>query len=133
MGILHAAGDGPARLGRLGQLEEMLRRILAAAGRMHTSDLTRICADRFPSLLESGDVLLATIRADWVIVEDTTPALDSEEATEAKLSDESLARCVLRRLTATGWSTTPSQTRSLNTSLAGFPAVATAVLHGSAR
>lgn len=93
------AGDSPLRLGRKGQLEEMLRRLLAAAGRLHISDLTRICADRFPSLLETGDALVATVDADWDIVEDTTPARDSAVVTETKLADEQIAQRLLPQLT----------------------------------
>lgn len=93
------AGDGPVKLGRPGQLEEMLRRLLAAAGRLHVSHLTHICADRFPSLLEAGDVLDTTADADWDVVEDVTPARDGGAVTEAKLADEESARLLLARLT----------------------------------
>lgn len=94
-----ATGDGSVTLGSKGQLEEMLRRVLAAAGRLHVSDLTRICADRFPSLLETGDVLASTTDADWDIVEETTPATDSSEVTEIKLDDEELAQQLMPQLT----------------------------------
>lgn len=93
------AGGGAVRLGRTGQLEEMLRRLLVAAGRLHVSDLTRICADRFPSLLETGDALVATVDADWGIVEDTTPARDGAAVTETKLADEQVAQRLLTQLT----------------------------------
>ena len=88
------------RLGRQGQFEEVLRRLLAAAGRLHVSDLTRICADRFPSLLETGDSLAATVDADWEIIEETTPSRDSATATAAKLGDEHLAQQLLPLLTS---------------------------------
>ena len=94
-----ATGDGSVRLGSTGQLEEMLRRVLAAAGRLHVSELTRICADRFPSLLETGDVLAATTDADWDIVEEMTPAIDSSSVTEIKLNDEQLAQQLMPQLT----------------------------------
>lgn len=94
-----ATGDGSVTLGSKGQLEEMLRRVLAAAGRLHVSDLTRICADRFPSLLETGDVLTSTTDADWDSVEGTTPAIDSSEVTEIKLDDEEFAQRLMRQLT----------------------------------
>ncbi|WP_199186734.1 hypothetical protein [Cryobacterium sp. M96] len=96
-----ATGNASARLGRPGQLEEMLRRVLVAAGRLHVSDLTKICADRFPSLLETGDVLAATVDADWDIVEEMTPAIDSPAATEIKLDDEHLAQQLMPRFTDT--------------------------------
>ena len=94
-----ATGAGSVTLGSKGQLEEMLQRVLAAAGRLHVSDLTRICADRFPSLLETGDVLASTTDADWDIVEETTPAIDSSEVTEIKLDDEEFAQQLMTQLT----------------------------------
>jgi hypothetical protein len=97
--ILPAASDGPVRLGRAGQLEEMLRMLLTAAGRLHISDLTRICADRFPSLLQTGEALEATVDAHWDIFEDTTPARDSAAVTDTKLRDERLAQLLLPQLT----------------------------------
>lgn len=92
------ADGGPVRLGRRGQLEEMLRRVLTAAGRLHVSSLTRVCADRFPSLLETGDVLASYVDADWDVVEETTPASDSSAITETKLSDENLAQQLFPQL-----------------------------------
>lgn len=96
-----ATGDGLVTLGSKGQLEEMLRRVLAAAGRLHVSDLTKICADRFPSLLETGDVLTSTTDADWDSVEETTPAVDSSEVTEIKADDEKFAQRLMPQLTET--------------------------------
>jgi hypothetical protein len=96
-----SAGDVSVMLGSKGQLEEMLRRVLAAAGRLHVSDLTRICADRFPSLLETGDVLASTTDADWDIVEETTLAVDSSEVTEVKVGDEEFAQRLMLQLTET--------------------------------
>lgn len=96
-----ATGDGSVTLGSKGQLEEMLRRVLAAAGRLHVSDLTKICADRFPSLLETGDVLTSTTDADWDSVEETTSAVDSSEVTEIKVDDEKFAQRLMPQLTET--------------------------------
>ncbi len=94
-------GAAPARLGRTGQLEEMLRRILAAAGRLHIVDLTRICEDRFPTLLETGDVLDSTKEADWDVIVDTVAAPnDGSTITEEKRRDERAAAQLLPELTA---------------------------------
>lgn len=98
--VAPSMGDGPVRLGRTGQLEEMLRRVLAAAGRLHVSDLTKICADRFPSLLESNDAFDATSEMDWEIVEETVPGPDNTAITEAKRGHEHLAAQLLPTLTA---------------------------------
>ncbi|WP_219820357.1 hypothetical protein [Pseudoclavibacter sp. RFBG4] len=94
-----ATGDGSGALGSKGQLEEMLRRLLVEAGRLHVSELTRICADRFPSLLETGDVLTSATDADWDTVEETTPAVDSSEVTQIKVDDEEFAKRLMPQLT----------------------------------
>lgn len=93
-------GDGPVRLGRTGQLEEMLRRVVVAAGRLHVSDLTRICADRFPTLLAPGDALDTTQDADWEVIEETTAGPGTAAITEEKHRDEHIAAQLLRTLTA---------------------------------
>ncbi|WP_252342221.1 hypothetical protein [Rhodococcus sp. 14-2483-1-2] len=93
--VVFPTGSGSMRLGRVGQLEEMLRRLLVVAGRLHVSTLTRICAERFPSVLETGDALTATVDVDWEIIEGTTPSLESTDTTEAQLSNEYLARQLL--------------------------------------
>lgn len=92
-------GDGPVRLGRSGQLEEMLRRVLDTAGRLHISDLTRICADRFPSLLETTDAFDATLDGDWEVIEETTAGPDSAAITDKMRSDEDTAAQLLPLLT----------------------------------
>ncbi|MGO4299353.1 hypothetical protein [Leifsonia sp. RAF41] len=97
--VFPQSGGGPVRLGRPGQLEEMLRALLTAAGRLHISELTRICADRFPSLLETGDAILSTTDTDWDAIEDTTPALDTFAVTDSKARNERIAKELLPRLT----------------------------------
>jgi hypothetical protein len=93
-------GDGPVRLGRTGQLDEMLRRVLLIAGRLHVSDLTRICADRFPTLLAPRDVLDTAPDADWEVIEETTAGPDAVGITEEKHRDEHIAARFLLQLTA---------------------------------
>lgn len=93
-------GSSPVRLGRAGQLEEMLRRVIKAAGRLHVGDLTRICADRFPSLLETNDAFDATVETDWGMIEETVPGPDGTANTEAKRSEQHLAAQLLPTLTA---------------------------------
>lgn len=57
-------GGSTPRLGRKGELETLLVDLLSSAGRMHISQITQICADRFPALVESGDLLLHTFDVD---------------------------------------------------------------------
>lgn len=97
--IVLPVGEGAVRLGRAGQLEEMLRRLLDAAGRLHVTAITRICSDRFPSLLQTGDLFSSTVDADWDVVEDTTTARDSEAATVMKRAEELIAEQLLPQLT----------------------------------
>jgi hypothetical protein len=82
--------SGSVRIGRVGELEEMLRRLLHAAGRLHVTRLTGICADRFPSLLQTGDVLASSVDTDWEIIEETASADLVGEAAQ-KLRDEKIA------------------------------------------
>ena len=98
--VAPSSGDGPVRLGRTGQLEEMLRRVLAAAGRLHVSDLTDICAHRFPSLLETTDAFDATAEMDWDIIEETVPGNDGAATTLAKRDQEHRAAQLLPTMSA---------------------------------
>ncbi|TDZ45195.1 hypothetical protein [Mycobacteroides franklinii] len=98
--VAAATGESPVRLGRTGQLEEMFRRLLLAAGRMHVSDLTRICANRFPSLLETNDALDATLDVDWAVIDDTVAGHDTEAIADAARLCEEQAAQLLSRLTA---------------------------------
>ncbi len=97
--IAFPAGDGPVRLGRTGQLEEMLRLVLAAAGRLHVGDLTQICADRFPTLLAPGDSLDAAQDVDWEVIEETAGGPDIAVIAEEKHRDERIASQLLPLLT----------------------------------
>jgi len=98
--VAPALGDGPVRLGRTGQLEEMLLRVLTAAGRLHVSDLTDICAHRFPSLLETTDAFDATAEIDWDIIEETVPGHDGAATAVAKRHHEHRAAQLLPTLSA---------------------------------
>jgi len=91
--------QGIVRLGRTGELEEMLRRLLSAAGRLHVSTITGICADRFPSLMQSGDVLSSTIDVEWEHIEETETARDVATITASKNRNERLAEELLTFLT----------------------------------
>lgn len=93
-------GEGPVRLGRRGQLEEMLRRVLVAAGRLHIGELTRICADRFPTLLAPGDALDTAQDVDWEVIEETTAGADTTPLSEETCRDEHIAVQFLPKLTA---------------------------------
>jgi hypothetical protein len=91
---------GRVILGRAGQLEELLRRVLEVAGRLHISDLTYICARRFPSTLEVGDWLTSRdAAADIEEAEDTKEAEDTIFATATQLADGRVAQHIFEQLT----------------------------------
>lgn len=90
---------GRVILGRTGQLEELLRRVLEVAGRLHISDLTYICARRFPSTLEVGDWLTSRdATAEIEEAEDTKEAEDTIFATATQLSDGRVAQHIFEQL-----------------------------------
>ena len=91
---------GIVRLGRTGELESMLQRVLLAAGRLHISAITKICADRFPSVMQTGDALSSTIDIDWDHVEDIAVANDVVASARHKKNDLNLAEQLLPLLTA---------------------------------
>lgn len=92
---------GRVVLGR-GQLEEMLRRVLEAGGRLHIADLTYLCARRFPSTLETGDWLTSrNVTAEMEEAEDTQEAHDVVFATATQVADSRVAQTIFDQLTPT--------------------------------
>ncbi len=92
------SGDGSVQLGRAGQLEEMLRRVLEAAGRLHISELTRVCADRFPSLLDNADAADETADVDWGVIAETVASPDGAVVTDIMRGREQVAAQLLPTL-----------------------------------
>lgn len=92
---------GRVVLGR-GQLEEMLRRVLEASGRLHIADITYLCARRFPSTLETGDLLTSRdVTAEMEEAEDTQEADDVVFATATQVADSRVAQTIFDQLTPT--------------------------------
>lgn len=90
---------GRVMLGR-GQLEEMLRRVLELSGRLHISDITYLCARRFPSTLEAGDWLTSRdVTAEMEEAEDTQEADDVIFATATQIADSRVAQEIFDQLT----------------------------------
>ena len=93
---------GRVVLGRGGQLEEMLRRVLEASGRLHIADITYLCARRFPSTLETGDWLTSRdVTAKMEEAEDTQEADDVVFATATQAADSRVAQTIFDQLTPT--------------------------------
>lgn len=61
---VHVSKLGNITIGSGGELEGLLQRLLQAAGRLHIGDITDVCADRFPGVLETGDAHLRGIAVD---------------------------------------------------------------------
>ena len=97
--VLHLPNGQGVRLGHPGQLEELLRRLLLAAGRLHVSTITSICAERFPSSMDPTDASLAVADVDWDYVEETTEVHNTIGSTGSRLSDEQSAQAIWDALT----------------------------------
>lgn len=87
---LTVSAAGQIQLGRSGQLESLLRELLLRAGRLHVGQMVSICAERFPSLLATGDAMDHLNDVDWDEREDEA-ADDLFANTAAKLGSEQLA------------------------------------------
>lgn len=90
--------DGGVRLGKSGELEELLRQLLERAGRLHVAELTVICGRRFPAVLQVGDASGSTAEVDWEIIEDVTEATSSIFLTAEKARAERVAASLLPML-----------------------------------
>lgn len=90
--------NGGVRIGKTGELEELLRQLLETAGRLHVSEMTVICGNRFPVTLHVGDVSASVVDADWEIMEDVTESSSSVFLTAEKARAERVAASLLPRL-----------------------------------
>lgn len=96
--VVHASGG--IVLGRRGQLEQMLRRVLDLTGRLHISDITYLCARRFPSVLEDGDWLTSRdVTAEIEDVEETHPGEDDIFAIAEQRIESRTAHAIFDQLT----------------------------------
>ncbi|MBT1681894.1 hypothetical protein [Curtobacterium flaccumfaciens] len=93
------AGGGPVTLGRAGQLEELIRRLLHVAGRLSINDITRICADRFPSVMLSGDAHLAAVRPDTADLDEIPAEPDAVHVAADRINDTARGETLLQTLT----------------------------------
>jgi hypothetical protein len=93
-----ALPSGGVRLGKSGELEELLRRVLERAGRLHISEIAAICAARFPAAMESGDAILASSDDDWDEVEASKEAADALSGTRVKIAEDRFADEILLQL-----------------------------------
>lgn len=92
--------SGRVRLGQPGELEELLRQLLEAAGRLHIAEITVICGNRFPATLQATDASGAVVDLDWEIVEDVEEGRSSVFVTADKVRAERTAEALLPELSA---------------------------------
>lgn len=91
--------DGGVQLGKAGDLEALIGRLLAVAGRLHVSEIAVICGKRFPATLLVGDASASTADRDWEVLEDTTEGADLVFATALKIRAERTAVSMMKQLT----------------------------------
>lgn len=91
---------GRVVLGQTGQLEGMVQAVLKLCGRLHIADLTYLCAQRFPSVLEDGDSLTARHRTTEIEdVADTQSRDDATFGAAEQKADSRVAQEIFARLT----------------------------------
>lgn len=91
--------SGKVVLGAPGELEELLRRLLDLAGRLHVAEMTVICGSRFPLALHRRDASLSVVDTEWEIIEDSHEGDDSVFTTAMMIQSERVAAGILPQLT----------------------------------
>lgn len=94
---LQVSAAGQIQLGLSGQLEPLLRALLLLAGRLHIGHLASICAERFPSLVSTGDAMNHLKDTEWEKNEESAEDLVANTAT--KLNSEAVALEIYTALT----------------------------------
>ncbi|MDQ0537706.1 MULTISPECIES: hypothetical protein [Curtobacterium] len=97
--VTFPTGGGAVTLGRAGQLEELIRRLLHVAGRLSVSDITRICADRFPSVMLSGDAHLSAVQSDDAGLDEAPADPDAVQVAADRIREAIRGETLLRLLT----------------------------------
>lgn len=92
--------DGGVWLGKRGELEELLRDLLILAGRMHVAEMTVICGNRFPAVLQVGSDPEPVPDADWDVIVETEEASDAVFNAAQMIRAERVARKLLPKLSA---------------------------------
>lgn len=91
--------DGNVQIGKTGELEELMRRLVEPAGRLHVAEITVICGNRFPITLQLGDASESSVDSDQEALENTSGETDSVFATAEMMRAERLASVILSQLT----------------------------------
>lgn len=91
--------SGKVVLGAPGELEELLRRLLDLAGRLHVAEMTVICGSRFPLALQRRDASLSVVDTEWEVIEDSHEGDDPVFTTAMRIQSERVAAGILPQLT----------------------------------
>lgn len=92
-------GDEGLRIGKKGELEELLHSLLAQAGRLHVAEMTVICGNRFPAILQLGDASDSAVGSDPEVMANTAGHSDSVFVTAEIMRADRLASEILPQLT----------------------------------
>lgn len=93
--------SGKVVLGAPGEFEELLRRLLDLAGRLHVVEITVICGNRFPLALQQRDASLSVVDTEWEVFEDSHEGHDPVFTTAMRIQSERIAAGILPQLTDT--------------------------------
>lgn len=97
---LHPWGEGNLRIGKTGELEGLIQRLLERAGRLHVAEITVICGNRFPLMLQLGDAAESTIDTNPEVLENSSGDSDSVFVTAEMIRIDRLASEILPQLSA---------------------------------
>ena len=96
---LHPWGEGNLRIGKTGELEHLIQSLLECAGRLHAAEITVICGNRFPLMLQLGDASESTVETNSEMLENSAPDSDSVFVTAEMMRVDRLASAVFPQLT----------------------------------
>ncbi|WP_033106756.1 hypothetical protein [Microbacterium profundi] len=96
---MHPWGEGNLRIGKTGELEHLIQSLLECAGRLHVAEITVICGNRFPLILQLGDASESTVESNSGMLENSAPDSDSVFVTAEMMHVDRLASAIFPQLT----------------------------------
>lgn len=96
---LHPWGEGSLRIGKAGELEQLIQSLLECAGRLHVAEITVVCGNRFPLMLQLGDVFESTVDSNSETLTNSAADSDSVFVTAEMMRVDRLAADIFPQLT----------------------------------
>ncbi|KJL28824.1 hypothetical protein [Microbacterium oxydans] len=96
---LHPWGNGNLRIGKAGELEQLIQSLLECAGRLHAAEITVICGNRFPLMLQLGDASESMVDANSDTLTNSAADSDSAFVTAEMIRIDRLADDIFPQLT----------------------------------